>query len=509
MKQLEADVCVIGSGVAGAIVAGECIRAGRSVLMLEAGRRVSGRALLLRFAEMLIRDYRIPRMSLWHRKSRYNKTDYSSTGNRTYRLPGLAVVARGGSTLGWSGDAYRLRPEDFRLNSLTGQGLDWPLSYDTLEPWYTKAEQILRVSGDQSDQGHPPRSEPFPQPARAFHTRDRQFLDFLAEQGWPGMHHNFSLAADGGAFAADELLDQLETNSNFRILTQCVAKRILCSSRQRANAVEFYDFANQRQLTSGFQTVVVCCGGIETPNLLHNSANNWWPDGLGNHSGHLGRHLISHSGIALGGRPRGFRWRNGPIAPTASTRQFDTEGMQASGKYILIWRPAPTGYIFVNAMLEQFPNEHNCVTPGTGKTRFGTQAPTIAYNDDERQQTKISAVEKQLEAFAEQMALDVSVRRHFVHAHPMCTSRMSEQEGDGVIDANLRVHTMDNVHVCSSAGFSTGGAANPTVTIAALAGRLGAYLGRHKTFTNGQHIDVTRSPQNAMLHRPTRTEDGQ
>lgn len=476
VRQIDADVCIIGSGVAGAIIASECVNAGRDVVMLEAGSRASGRARLLRIGEKVIRDYRIPRMRIWHRRARYLKTDYETIGNRTYSLSGVALVARGGSTLGWSGDAYRLRPEDFKLASVTGQGLDWPLSYDELEPYYVRGEQALRVAGDHTDEGHPPRSTPFPQPARPFHERDRPFVDLLSDHDWPLMHHNISLAPDGGAFTADELIDRLEKAPRFRLITGSVVDRILCSSKWRASGVQSRNVAADTTQTVAADTIVVCAGGIETPNLLRQSANQWWPEGLGNHSGHLGRHLISHTGIALGGRPRGYRPLNGPIGPTAATRRFDTERDQRSGKYILLWRPAPSGLLFVNAMLEQSPEDGNTVSPGAGKTRFGTPRPVIDYNDGEIQAKRTRAVEAQLESFATQMQLGVAFRRNYVHAHPMCTARMTEDDRDGVIGPDLRVHNMENVYVCGSASFTSGGAANPTLTIAALAYRLGAHL---------------------------------
>lgn len=476
MKQIETDVCVIGSGVAGAVVAGECVSAGRHVVMLEAGDVVDGRSRLLRLGENLIRDYRIPRMQIWHRNARYLSTDFESVGNRTYALSNVAVVARGGSTLGWSGDAYRLRPEDFRLASNTGQGLDWPLGYDEIEALYVRGEQTLRVAGDHRDDGHPPRSAPFPQPARPFHRRDRPFIDLMGRGGWPVMHHNISLARDGGAFTADELTDRLDGDHRFRLLTRCVVDRILCSSRTRAGGVRCRDLATGTSLTITADTIVVCGGGIETPNLLLRSANEWWPAGLGNHSGHLGRHLISHTGIALGGRPGGYRLTNGPIGPTAATRRFDGQHEQKSGKYIVLWRPAPSGLLFVNAMVEQYPEEGNTVSIGVGKTRFGTPRPVINYSEGEVQRERKRSVRAQLESFAEKMSLEVKTRRNYVHAHPMCTARMTTDDRDGVIDRNMRVHTMENVYVCGSAGFTSGGAANPTLTIAALAHRLGAHL---------------------------------
>ncbi len=476
MHQIEADVCVIGAGVAGAIIAQECVDADRDVLMLEAGSRVNGRSAILRMCEKVIRDYRIPRMRLWHRGAHYHKIDYQSTGNPGYDLGGLALVARGGSTLGWGGDAYRLRPEDFRLCSLTGRGLDWPLNYEDLEPYYSMGEETLRVAGDHCDSGHPPRSKPFPLPARPFDVRDKPFLDHLSDLGWSPMHHNISLALDGGAFTADELCDRLERRPNFRLLTHCVTTRILCSSKERAAALECWDLNRGESLTIGVKTVVVCAGGIETPNLLRRSANEWWPNGLGNHSHHLGRHLISHLGIAIGGRPRGFRFINGPIGPTAATRYFDNENEQTSGKYILLWRPAPTGLLFLNACIEQFPNEINSVEPGSAKTRFGTPNPIIHFNYNERDIDRVRILSEHLETLATQIGFEISHRRYYNHAHPMCTSRMTENPRDGVIDSELRIHMMENVHVCGSACFTTGGAVNPTMTIAALAHRLGAYL---------------------------------
>ena len=128
--------------------------------------------------------------------------------------------------------------------------------------------------------------------------------------------------------------------------------------------MECWDGVRREPLTVEAAQFVVCGGGVETPNLLLRSANKWWPRGLGNDSGHVGRHLISHGGVALGGRPKGIRPFYGPIAPTAASRQFDTEEYQPEGKCLLIWRPAPSGLLFLNAIFEQFPSEGNSVMPG-------------------------------------------------------------------------------------------------------------------------------------------------
>lgn len=476
MKQFEADVCIIGSGIAGAIVAKDCLDAGRKVMMLEAGSRINGRAPLLRFIEQAFRDYRLPRMKLWNLRAKYSTSDYQSVGNRLYPLRGNSLVVRGGATLGWIGSSFRLKPEDFRLNSSTGQGLDWPLSYDDLETYYGLAEKTLQVTGDESDIGHPPRSEPFPLAALPFHLRDKPFLDFLSDKGWPAMHHNISLAPDGGASTGDLLIDPLEEHPNFKLFIRSVASRILCESKKRATAVECIDTKINESFTINADTIVVCAGGIETPNLLRQSENQWWPDGLGNHSGHLGRHLISHSGAGIGSRPRGFRINHEPIEPTAITRYFDSEKEQNLGKYILLWYPMPTGLMFLNTTIEQLPDSNNSVSPGSTKTRFGTRSPIINFNFTEKHKQRELYVLEQLRGIAKQLGLRTSHDRIYVNAHPMCTTRMSNDPNDGVVDSNMRIHSMDNVYVCSSSCFTTGGAINPTLTIAALAHRLGEHL---------------------------------
>jgi choline dehydrogenase-like flavoprotein len=354
--------------------------------------------------------------------------------------------------------------------------MDWPIPYEALEPYYASAEATLRVAGDHRDEGHPPRSAPFPLPARPYHKRDDVFLKLLADHGWPPMHHNIALARDGGAFTMDELLGNLESRPNVSLLTRSTAISIVCSSRSRATAVECTDLDSGNPFVVQANTVVVCAGGIETPTLLQRSANQWWPRGLGNHSGHLGRHLTSHTGLAVGGRLQGFRIANGPIGSTVATRHFDSEAEQRSGKYLLLWYPSVSGYLFLKVTIEQLPNEENMVSNGPTASRFGAPTPVIDFNYDEHARARQEAVRKQLGLLAEQVGMEISHDRRYVNAHPMCSARMSTDPRDGVIDSDLRVHEMENVYVCGSASFTTGGAANPTLTIAALAHRLGRHL---------------------------------
>ena len=70
----------------------------------------------------------------------------------------------GGTTWHWLGTTLRFVPDDFRLRSRFGVGVDWPLSYDDLEPWYCEAERELGVAGDPNADLDAPRSQPYPLP---------------------------------------------------------------------------------------------------------------------------------------------------------------------------------------------------------------------------------------------------------------------------------------------------------------------------------------------------------
>lgn len=474
MKSLDTDICIVGSGIAGAIVARECLDAGLNVVMVEAGRRANGRALGLRFLEKFFRDYRFPRMRLWHREHLYATSDNLASN---YLVRGRALIVRGGTTLGWTGDAYRMLPEDFELRSRTGFGMDWPIAYEDLEGHYCAVEKAMRIAGDGSDPGHPPRSCEFPVKPDSYHDRDAAFIREFERHDIGAMHHNFAQAKDGSVFVADELIDELEKHPGFRLLTSTVAERIECAGAGIARALSCVNRSTGDEIIIDAQAIAVCAGGIESPNLLLRSRNEWWPEGLGNHSGHLGCHLTTHGGVAIGGRPRGFRYFNGPIPATAATRGYDTPEEQERGKFLLIWRPAPTGYLFLNAIFEHFGDAANTVRPASALTKFGTPRAEINFDAGRQFVERQQAIAGQMGEMAGRLGLEISVRRDYMLAHHMCTTRMSLDPAEGVVDADLKVHSMSNLYVCGGGNFPSVGSANPTVTVAALAHRLGQRMG--------------------------------
>lgn len=472
MKPTQADVCVIGSGIAGAIVAMECAAAGFDVVVLEAGARHRFDGPHIRLTERLVGNPGKSRMKIWLRRARYDPSDADSDGSPGYPLKGSALIAYGGSTLGWSGFAYRLKPEDFRLQTLTGRGIDWPISYDDLEPDYRRAEQSLRVAGDDTDPGHPPRSGPFPVTPARFHRRDDPFGEMMGHDAV--MHHNGSIGFNGAPANAATLLRRLERSGRVQVRTETVATRLVVDSKGRCVSVETADRADESTDVEA-QAYVVCAGGIESSKLLAASATASYPDGLGNHGGHLGHNLLSHTGVSVRAEFRGSG--DGPIMPTAATRQYDTEEAQGAGKYLLMWRPWRGGVMSLYACVEQLPQPSNRVVLGRSTGSHGLTRTAIRFDHSEEHLRRAATIEKDLLAMLDKVGLrPVAEPGLGVHAHPMCTTRMSDDPAMGVVDRDLLVHGTRNIYVCGSSSFATGGAAHPTVTVAALAHRCGRHL---------------------------------
>lgn len=243
---MKTETCIVGSGVAGAIVAAELLERskGGEVVMVEAGGEPgsSNRRRWLDYVTAGAPPFR---------EHAPTKDECQSVGGFVYDLTGNQLLVRGGTTVHWAGWSYRLRPEDFERRKRTGDGDDWPISYQELEPFYALAETILRVAGDADDPGHPPRSTPFPLPAFPYQASDRPFLKAMEELGYGVQHHctaRNTVEIDGqprcqgigtctlcpvdARFSADQIVRQLERNPRFRLLTRTTALRFMFSDRK-------------------------------------------------------------------------------------------------------------------------------------------------------------------------------------------------------------------------------------------------------------------------------------
>lgn len=180
MSDVLADVVVIGSGVAGSLAAAELAPRGVKVAILEAGARVDRQEGVERFwqaANKVPESPYPPVPQAMHPVTTDLGSWYRQAGPEMFRSTYLKAV--GGTTWHWLGTALRYLPNDFQLRTLYGRGVDWPIGYEELEPFYAQAEAELGVAGDDSDDLGSPRSGRYPMPPVGQTFLDRQLARAL------------------------------------------------------------------------------------------------------------------------------------------------------------------------------------------------------------------------------------------------------------------------------------------------------------------------------------------
>jgi choline dehydrogenase-like flavoprotein len=516
-RETETEVCIVGAGAAGGILAFELARRGIRVVVLESGPRHDfGRR----------REY--ARRALRHenpwRSSPPELDSYTVGGPTPYRLDGRRARGVGGSTLYWEGYTLRLQASDFRLRSLHGVGEDWPISYQDLEAYYGEAERMLGVAGIADEPWASPRSTPFPLPPFPFSHSDNLFAPACRAAG-TALHHlpqaRNSIAYAGrprcqacatcqacptGAKATIDLthVAEAEATGKVRVVTEATVLRLEVDGSGSVVAAAYAgrDKVEQRVTARIF---VLAAGAVENVRVLLLSPSRQFPTGLANSSGVLGKFFTSHPSIDVTARARQkvHPYRIG--FSTAMSRQFAVDGDRATrGAFLLEFLnsagPTPEqiavrsgltgealrrhvqaefGYsLGIRVYCEQLPNRANAVslTPRV-KDYFGSPAPHIQYNVGPYERKALDEA-KQVASriLAATGATDIRTSSLTFAAHQIGTHRMGTDPRTSVVDVNLRAHDVPNLYLVGSGSFVTASASPPTLTIAALAIRAAAHI---------------------------------
>lgn len=329
-KEREVDICIIGSGAGGAVVAYALGSAGFSVVVLEAGPRFN--ISHYRTHKMGWEDNPYPFASKSDKKEKYlytcstpEKLDpaYSHLRSRSkvsgfYNNSGLKrpphiyrVKGVGGTTLHYQGEAHRFSPHGFKTRSLYGVADDWPISYEDLEPYYEKIEFLLGISGADRNP-HKPLRGTFPNPPHELSCASKRVkvgFDRLGLHLWPNSLNILSRPYEGrtscnycngcyygcmiGAKGSMDVtfIPMAEATGNVEIRPDSVVSEITTDKQGKVNGVIYFD-SHKSERRQKAKIVVVSAGALESPRLLLNSKSSLFPDGLANSSGMVGRYFM-------------------------------------------------------------------------------------------------------------------------------------------------------------------------------------------------------------------------
>jgi choline dehydrogenase-like flavoprotein len=511
-------VVIIGSGAGGGTLAHELARRGIKVVLLEAGKRQStetfsqipGEA----FAQLAWLDARtqsgtwgvardFPTLPVWHCKT------------------------VGGTTVHWTASTPRLQPHELRAKttygSLAGTSLiDWPLPYDELLRYYELAERRLNVTRRNGVPGLPASNN-----FKVMYAGAKKLGYKQVHTGHMAIN---SRAADGRGFCIQQgfcvqgckmgakwstlytEIPRAEATGNLDLRVESTATRIEHGTDGRVTAVVYRD-AQGREQRQKARIVCVAGNAIETARLLLLSESSKFPQGLANSSGQVGRNYCHHiTGFVWGlfDKPV-YSWRGATLAGVVEDEVIDDprRGFVGGYRLELLALDLPTfasvgllyGWgrdfasiidnyrnmagMFING--EDLPRPDNRITLNPNvKDAYGLPVANVHVDDHPNDQ----AMRKHAQAQMSKMYDAVGAKRIVPGpvppaSHNMCTARMSADPREGVTNAYGQSHDLKNLFISDGSALPTAGAANPTLTIVALALRQADYIDQE---TKAGHI---------------------
>jgi choline dehydrogenase-like flavoprotein len=433
------------------------------------------------------------------------KETWLDAEGRTFNPGNYAFV--GGNTKFYGAVLLRYRAEDFRpLRHMGGVTPGWPIAYDVLEPFYSAAERMYRVRGDVAgDPTEPPHSAPYPFPPVPDEPDIAELRRAFAEQGlhpsslplgidlekwlarapttWDAFPDSTGAKSDAESCALAEAL----RHPNVTLVTGTRVARLLSEGR-RITGVEVE--GPQGPATLCARMVCLCAGAVMTAALLLASANGDHPAGLANRSDQVGRNFMNHNltaMIAVNPMRRNrtvyektiqfndWYLTGGPLGEPLGNVQMlgRVTGPILAGESGL---PLPVAQwlaehsIHIMAMSEDLPDPSSRVMWQGGRVVLDWRKTNFAAHD---------LLVKRLKRAMRRAGWPLVLVKGFPKSKPshQCgTARMGDDPARSVVTPDLRAHDLDNLYIADASVLPTSAAVNPSLTVAALALRLGRHL---------------------------------
>ncbi len=507
------DVIIIGSGAGGGTLARHLAPSGKRILLLERG------------------DWLPREQQNWEAEDVFVKNRYVSP-DTWYDKDGKPFQPQvhyfvGGATKLYGAALYRLRKEDFgELRHHDGISPAWPISYEDMEPYYTKAEQLYQVHGARGeDPTEPSSSAPYPFPAVSHEPRIQQLSDDLEKGGYHPFHApcGIMLNEQNRPFSAcirckdcDGFPCLVHAKSdaevlgvrpaleypNVTLLTN--ARAIKLNTNGTGSTVTGVAVQHNGQ-TETYQgdIVVISCGATNSATLLLMSANDKHPNGLANGSDQVGRNYMYHNSAAVLAiseeeNPTQFQktlglndfyfGMEGFAYPMGNIQMVGkSQGPMYKGEKPLETKLAPLfslDYIARHAVdfwlsTEDLPDPNNRVSVDKeGKV-------TLSYTPNnqvakQKLYDKLKSMLKDLRMHSDHLIHRNAYLKNYIPvagvAHQVGTCRFGKDQRTSVLDVNCKAHELDNLYVVDTSFFPSISAVNPALTAMANALRVGDHL---------------------------------
>jgi len=509
MAKLEkVDVVVVGAGASGSVYAAVLARTGKKVVVLEQGPD-------WKLSDLISSDF-------WGRRIKTAGAPFILEGRNPVGYAYQSGWGVGGAALHYFANFPRLLPNDFKVKSEHNRGLDWPISYQELAPYYDKVARDVGVSGDaKAEEIWRPTGAPYPMPPmKTFRNGDIWLKGFEAVgirmvpaavgmnstdyKGRPACIYDgwCHVGCPTGALSnplVTYLGDARKAGAEVRAWS--TVTRVLTNAKgTRVTGVEYYDQKKEKQFQPA-GVVVLAAWSAQNPRILLNSANGAHPKGLANRSGLVGKYMMTHfasgtwaifdenvlnhmgtTGAQYMSYDRyGKTSHKGAFGSTfivaGSALKTSDLGGFANARLDLFgadlhafMKRAARGLTRINAFGEEMPNVENRVEPASEKDEFGMPLGRIIHSYDEEvarvwnanfeEGLKIANAAGAKEAWSGRGAIPT--------IHLMGGTIMGTGAGNSVVNGFGQAHEIPSLCIAGPGIFPTSGASNPTYTIFAL-----------------------------------------
>ncbi|WP_316833074.1 GMC family oxidoreductase [Pedobacter aquatilis] len=536
------DAIVIGSGISGGWAAMELCKKGLKTLLLERGRNVEH-----------IKDYPTANLNPWDFKNGFrntvkevaddpihskiydpsNKHFFISDKEHPYIqekpfnwFRGYQV---GGKSLTWGRQCYRWSDLDFQANVKDGHGIDWPIRYKDIAPWYDYVESFIGVSGQAEHLPQLPDGNFLPAMelncverhlAESLKTKQKRVLTIARvanlTRGWDnrGPCQNRNLCSRGcpfgGYFSSNSstIPAAMATGKLTLRPFSIVSELIYDEKNKKASGVKVIDAQTHHQLQFNARIIFVNASTIATTALLLNSKSKRFPNGFGNDSGQLGHNLMDHHSSAgamgvynglkdryyKGRRPSGFlipRYRNLESSDQQSfLRGYNIQGdgerlgwkdRQAEAGFGIDFKSKLTSpgkwSVWMAGWGECLPYFDNKISlDPEKKDQWGLPLVKIDFEFKENEKKMMNDIMETSEYMLKDAGFEEVSSFNYNSpggstVHEMGTARMGHDPKHSVLNKYNQVHAAKNVFITDGSCMTSSACQNPSLTYMALTAR--------------------------------------